>query len=129
MTWSNAGPTPHSATGDSFDTDIFEEGENRSQTFDEAGTFDYICTPHPNMKGTVIVRAAAAQGGDDGGSTDAGTDAAAGDSTGTDTGSADDSADDPTLPATGVDAGGLFALGLITLALGALLRRRTARTG
>jgi plastocyanin len=135
VTWSNAGPTPHSATGESFDTKIFEEGESRSQTFSEAGTFDYICTPHPNMQGTVIVRAAAAQGEDDDeGSTEAGAaddgSAAAGDGSATgDTGAATDSAAGPTLPATGVDAGGVFALGLITLALGAFLRRRTSATG
>lgn len=37
VTWSNAGPTSHSATatGGSFDTGIFPEGESRSHTFEE----------------------------------------------------------------------------------------------
>ena len=134
VTWSNAGPTAHSATatGGSFDTGIFSEGQSRSHTFDQAGTFAYICTPHPQMKGTVTVRAAAAQGG--------GEEAPSGDTSGsaTDTGKATTTDDTQsaaagtgtaTLPSTGLDGGGLLALGVITLALGVLLRRRAARTG
>ena len=134
VTWSNAGPTAHSATatGGSFDTGIFSEGQSRSHTFTEAGTFAYICTPHPQMKGTVTVRAAAAQsGGDEGSSGD--TSGSATDTRGAttteDTQSAAGGADAATLPSTGVDAGGLLALGVITLALGILLRRRAVRTG
>ena len=60
VTWTNDGPSAHSATAEngSFDTGIFPAGESRSATFDEAGTFAYICTPHPNMEGTVVVEAA-----------------------------------------------------------------------
>ena len=56
VTWTNTGPTPHSATASdgSFDTGIMDEGSSGSHTFTEAGTFAYICTPHPNMKGTVV---------------------------------------------------------------------------
>jgi LPXTG-motif cell wall-anchored protein len=118
VTWTNDGPTPHSATANdgSFDTGIMDEGQSGSHTFNEAGTFSYICTPHPNMTGTVTVVAAATQdGGDTGSAGDTGT-------TPTDSG-ADDG---PALPATGRDVGGLVALGLATLALGAYLRRRTA---
>ena len=134
VTWSNAGPTAHSATatGGSFDTGIFSEGQSRSHTFEEAGTFSYICTPHPQMKGTVTVQAAAAQGGDDAGSS--------GDASGSDTGTESDTAPSgtgststsdsaATLPSTGLDADGLLALGVVTLALGAVLRRRAAGTG
>jgi LPXTG-motif cell wall-anchored protein len=113
VTWTNNGPTPHSATSSSgvFDTGIMDAGQSGSHTFTEAGTFAYICTPHPNMHGTVVVQAAAA---DDG--------------TGDDTGTTptDAQADDgPALPSTGMDVGGLLVLGLATLALGAYLRRRT----
>jgi LPXTG-motif cell wall-anchored protein len=113
VTWTNNGPTPHSATSSSgvFDTGIMDAGQSGSHTFTEAGTFAYICTPHPNMHGTIVVQAAAA---DDG--------------TGDDTGTTptDSQADDgPALPSTGMDVGGLLALGLATLALGAYLRRRT----
>ena len=113
VTWTNNGPTPHSATSSSgvFDTGIMDAGQSGSHTFTEAGTFAYICTPHPNMHGTIVVQAAAV---DDG--------------TGDDTGTAptDSQADDgPALPSTGMDVGGLLVLGLATLALGAYLRRRT----
>src|SRR5829696_5898129 len=70
VTWTNDGPTPHSATSSSgvFDTGIMDAGQSGSHTFTEAGTFAYICTPHPNMHGTIVVQAAAA--GDDTDSTD-----------------------------------------------------------
>jgi LPXTG-motif cell wall-anchored protein len=113
VTWTNNGPTPHSATSSAgvFDTGIMDAGQSGSHTFTEAGTFAYICTPHPNMHGTVVVQAAAA--GDDTGSTDG-------------TAPTDSQADDgPALPSTGMDVGGLLVLGLATLALGAYLRRRT----
>jgi LPXTG-motif cell wall-anchored protein len=118
VTWTNNGPTPHSATANdgSFDTGIMDAGQSGSHTFDAAGTFSYICTPHPNMTGTVTVVAAATQEGDDGSTGDTGT-------APTDAGTDDDG---PDLPATGMDVGGLVALGLATLALGAYLRRRTA---
>jgi plastocyanin len=135
VTWTNEGPTPHSATADdrSFDTGIFEAGQSRSHTFDEAGTFAYFCTPHPNMRGTVTVRAASTGGGGGGGgdtgggSGDGGGGTTGGDSgtTGTGSGGSGESSGS-SLPATGLDAGGLALLGLTTLALGAFLRRRAA---
>ena len=129
VTWTNAGPTAHSATGDSFDTGIFNEGQSRSETFNEAGTFSYICTPHPQMKGTVTVQAAA-QGGDD--TSSDGSDGGAATDTGSatdDSGTAAESSSVATLPATGLDAGGLLLLGLMTLGLGAFLRHRAVGTG
>jgi LPXTG-motif cell wall-anchored protein len=128
VTWTNEGPTPHTATADdgsSFDTGLLEAGESRSHTFEQAGTFQYFCQPHPNMRGTVTVRAAS-QGGDGAGG---GGDTSSGDAgTATDdTGSDDDSG--AALPATGLDAGALALLGLMTLALGAWLRRRASAAG
>jgi LPXTG-motif cell wall-anchored protein len=119
VTWTNDGPTPHSATANdgSFDTGIMDAGQSGSHTFNAAGTFSYICTPHPNMTGTVTVVAAATQDGGDDGTTD-----------GTGTTPTEPADDGPALPATGMDVGGLVALGLATLALGAFLRRRTAPT-
>ncbi|MGH2824297.1 MAG: plastocyanin/azurin family copper-binding protein, partial [Thermoleophilaceae bacterium] len=80
VTWNNQGPTPHSATAKdgSFDTGVYGEGQSRSHTFEQAGTFSYFCTPHPFMRGTVTVQAASSGGGSGGGETDAG-DTAAGD--------------------------------------------------
>ena len=57
MTWTNADSTQHTATaGDgSFDSGTLAQGETFSQTFETAGTFDYICKIHPNMKATITV--------------------------------------------------------------------------
>jgi LPXTG-motif cell wall-anchored protein len=148
VTWTNEGPTPHSATADdgSFDTGVFEAGQRRSQTFEQAGTFAYFCTPHPNMRATVTVRGASTGGGgggSGGGGGDAGGGAgggrgAAGETTGGGSGTSGGESGPGTgggtsgessgtaLPATGLDTGGLALLGLMTLALGALLRRRAA---
>jgi LPXTG-motif cell wall-anchored protein len=137
VTWRNEGPTPHSATSEdgSFDTGIYERGQRRSHTFDEAGTFAYFCTPHPNMRGTVTVRAASgggsggggSGGGGGGGSGSGGGGSTAGGSTGAGASSSGSGGSSgAALPATGFDTGGLAALGLVTIALGAWLRRRAS---
>ena len=116
VTWTNNGPTPHSATaGDgSFDTGIFPKGQSRSHRFDQAGTFAYICTPHPFMKGTVVVQAAQTGATPDssGESGESGAEAAA------------QTDDGPALPNTGSDAGWLLALGGLMLLLGYAVERR-----
>jgi len=56
--WTNEDSTPHTVTSDSgseLDSVTFREGETYSHTFDEAGTFDYHCAIHPNMKGEIVV--------------------------------------------------------------------------
>lgn len=121
VTWVNDGPTLHTATAEdgSFDTGNLERGESGSATFDTAGTISYICTPHPFMKGTVIVRAAAS--GDD---TDTG--AVNGeqptDTTAADTETAGGAAG---LAATGTESALIALLGAFTLGTGILLRRRS----
>ncbi|WP_072804289.1 plastocyanin/azurin family copper-binding protein [Rhodococcoides yunnanense] len=42
------------STDELFKSDLLTEG-SYSFTFEEAGTFDYHCTPHPMMLGTVVV--------------------------------------------------------------------------
>ena len=39
---------------ETFKSELLTEG-SYSYTFEEAGTFDYHCTPHPMMLGTVVV--------------------------------------------------------------------------
>ena len=125
VTWTNNGPTGHSATADdkSFDTGVFPAGQSRSHTFNQAGSFSYICTPHPNMKGTVIVEAAASTGGNSnrssGGSTSttpATTESAA-------TAAPDAAGSAAQLPATGSDPLGLGIAGALLLLAGLLARR------
>ena len=59
VTWSNADGVAHTATGDGFDTERLDPGQDASITFSTAGTFAYLCAIHPQMTGTVVVEAAA----------------------------------------------------------------------
>jgi plastocyanin len=134
VTWTNDGPTSHSATAEdgSFDTGIYRAGQSRSHTFNQAGTFSYFCTPHPNMRATVTVRGASSGEGA-GGATDESDDTSGDTAGGTaDSGAGSTASDDDSgaaLPATGLDAGGVAVLGLMTLATGAWLRRRSGAAG
>ena len=56
VTWINQDSVRHTATGKYFDSGLLSKGQSFTQTFNEAGAFDYICTPHPSMKGRVIVQ-------------------------------------------------------------------------
>jgi plastocyanin len=60
--WTNRDSVAHAATArnGSFDTGLLAEGESGSVRFMAAGTYRYVCTPHPDMTGTVVVRAAGA---------------------------------------------------------------------
>ena len=133
VTWTNSGPTAHTATaGDgSFDTGLLSRGQSRSVSFRKAGSISYVCTPHPNMKGTVRVVAASSGGGAGGG----GSEGSSAGSTGagevndqgatagsTGVGEVDDSG--ATLPKSGAEAEALAALGLLLLLLGASTYRR-----
>ena len=55
--WANSDTAPHTATAndDSFDTGSLDKGDSAKITFDEPGTFDYICTFHPFMNASVEV--------------------------------------------------------------------------
>jgi len=58
VTWTNQDGIGHSATADdkSFDTGILSQRRSRAVTFGKAGTYTYHCSPHPNMRGTIIVQ-------------------------------------------------------------------------
>jgi len=57
LTWTNTGAQAHTATANdgSFDTGLVAPGKSASVEFDTPGVFAYICTPHPWMKGNVVV--------------------------------------------------------------------------
>ena len=57
VTWTNNDKAPHTATteDDSFDTGSLDKGDSAKVTFEEPGTFKYICTFHPFMQATVEV--------------------------------------------------------------------------
>jgi plastocyanin len=57
VTWTNHDEEPHTvAAGDgSFHSPGMGTGATFSHTFAAAGTFDYVCSIHPMMRGTVVV--------------------------------------------------------------------------
>ena len=58
VTWINTTDTSHTVTGQSLqfeDSGPILPGDSWSQTFSEAGTFEYICSPHPFMTGSVMI--------------------------------------------------------------------------
>ena len=124
VTWTNQDSTQHTATGDDFDTGLLGKGQSGSHTFDSAGTFSYICTPHPYMKAKVTVVGESDSGSDDSGSgstagqEDLGSSAPSGDSA--------DTSDGDELPNSGLDAWALALLGTGFLSLGVAVRRRAA---
>jgi plastocyanin len=56
--WTNNDPLAHTVTAvdGSFDSGMIQPGGKWSRTFTTPGTYDFNCTPHPFMKGVVIVR-------------------------------------------------------------------------
>jgi plastocyanin len=58
VTWSNNDSVTHTITGANgiFNSGDLKSGQNFGYTFNEPGTFDYTCTIHPGMKGTVTVK-------------------------------------------------------------------------
>ncbi len=57
VVWVNDDPVVHSSTSDDevWDSDLIQPGGRWARTFDEPGEFAYHCTPHPFMKGVIVV--------------------------------------------------------------------------
>jgi plastocyanin len=55
VTWTNLDTAPHTATGQNFNTGTLSKNQKKTITFDTTGTYDYTCTIHPSMKGTIVV--------------------------------------------------------------------------
>ena len=56
VTFVNRGKVTHNAKGDEFFSRVVDPGESYRHEFDSAGTFEYVCTFHPGMDGTIRVR-------------------------------------------------------------------------
>lgn len=56
--WTNNDPLQHSVTADdnSFASPLINTGATWRHTFTRPGTYTFHCTPHPFMKGTVVVK-------------------------------------------------------------------------
>jgi plastocyanin len=56
VVWTNRDPFPHTATAaGAFDSKSIAEGKSWRWRADRAGTFAYVCSFHPTMKGTLEV--------------------------------------------------------------------------
>lgn len=58
VTWTNQDTAEHNVFSEDDGGpkgDLLSKGESFSFTFNKVGTFNYICQPHPHMKGTVTV--------------------------------------------------------------------------
>jgi plastocyanin len=57
VTWTNGDAIQHSVTAadGSFDSGFFTQGESFSRTFDQPGTYMYVCARHASMRGEVDV--------------------------------------------------------------------------
>lgn len=54
VTWEWVGSEPHNVSADDFKSDIQQEG-TFEHAFAQAGSYEYVCTVHPGMEGTVEV--------------------------------------------------------------------------
>ncbi|PWN07354.1 cupredoxin domain-containing protein [Rhodohalobacter mucosus] len=62
ITWQNESSEVHTVTSGSnrnhdglFDSGNISPGSTFSYTFNETGTFDYYCIPHPGMNASIVV--------------------------------------------------------------------------
>jgi plastocyanin len=56
--WTNGGQVVHTVTAEngSFDTGPIESGQQQALLFSQPGSFPFHCTPHPFMRGEIVVR-------------------------------------------------------------------------
>ena len=59
VTWQFEGGSAHNVSGEDFESELMKEG-TFEHAFVEAGAYDYVCTVHPGMSGTVEVSDSAA---------------------------------------------------------------------
>jgi plastocyanin len=55
VVWTNNDSVTHTVTGSGWGSSSLKQGETYSRTFDTVGTYEYYCTLHPSMKGSVVV--------------------------------------------------------------------------
>jgi plastocyanin len=53
--WTNMDSADHTVSGTIFTSGIIATGQNYEYMFTEPGVYNYECSIHPYMKGTVIV--------------------------------------------------------------------------
>ncbi len=55
VTWTNADVTDHTVLASGFSSSVLRPGATFSHRFDVVGSFDYHCSIHPTMQGTINV--------------------------------------------------------------------------
>jgi plastocyanin len=58
VTWTNQDQASHDVAGGTFRSPMLAQGQSWSFTFTQPGTFDYICSVHPDMRARIVVIAA-----------------------------------------------------------------------
>src|SRR5438046_10764995 len=60
VTWTNEDDAPHTVASSAklFKSKALDTGDKFSFTFTTPGTYEYFCSLHPHMTGTVVVEAA-----------------------------------------------------------------------
>ena len=132
VTWTNSGPSAHTATASdgSFDSGTLAPGQSASHTFTQAGTFAYICKIHPFMHGTVVVLAAASSSTTTATGTPSSSTGSSASSTAAQSGSgtaAQASGGSRALPVTGIDLIATVCAGIGLLGAGAAVRRQVRK--
>jgi plastocyanin len=58
--WKNMDPEPHTVRSveDGFRSGALDQNDSFAFKFDKPGTYRYVCSIHPQMVGTVVVKAA-----------------------------------------------------------------------
>ena len=57
VVWINQDSTDHQIQSATFSSPVLKPGDTFSHTFDNVGVYDYICSIHPSMAGTISVQA------------------------------------------------------------------------
>jgi plastocyanin len=61
VVFQNDDDVPHNVTADAFKSGDVNGGKSWKYTFTKAGTYAYVCTYHPGMKGSITVTDAPSQ--------------------------------------------------------------------
>ena len=58
VTWKNLDGEPHTVVNDNglFRSDALDENDSYTFRFDKPGTYTFICSIHPHMHGTIVVK-------------------------------------------------------------------------
>ncbi len=56
VVWTFKDDTTHDVAFDDAPTSPKQKSGTWQRTFDQPGSYEYVCTLHPNMRGTVLVR-------------------------------------------------------------------------